>query len=105
LHAGAGCRHATESERGSEAEAKKEQRVTIYLKVGGMLKERLRTDVDEWTRKVETAPGRTLRQVLEELGLKPVHVAMAFSGDTLVPLAYVPSDGEVITLRPPVQGG
>jgi hypothetical protein len=79
--------------------------VTIYLKVGGMLKERVRTDVDEWTRKVETESGRTLRQVLEELGLKTVHVAMAFSGDRLVPLSYVPSDGEVITLRPPVQGG
>jgi molybdopterin converting factor small subunit len=79
--------------------------VTIYLKVGGMLKERLHTDVDEWTRRVETEPGSTLRQVIEGLGLKAVHVAMAFSGDRLVPLSYVPHDGEVITLRPPVQGG
>jgi hypothetical protein len=30
---------------------------------------------------------------------------MAFSGDRLVPLSYLPRDGEVITLRPPVQGG
>ena len=79
--------------------------MTIFLKVGGILKERVRTDVDEWTRRVETEAGRTLRQVIEELGLKPVHVAMAFSGDRLVPLSYLPSDGEVITLRPPVQGG
>jgi molybdopterin converting factor small subunit len=79
--------------------------VTIFLKVGGALKERVRTDVDEWTRKVEAEDGLTLRQVIEGLGLKPVHVAMAFSGDRLVPLSYLPRDGEVITLRPPVQGG
>jgi molybdopterin converting factor small subunit len=79
--------------------------VTIFLKVGGMLKERVKTDVDEWTRSVETEPGRTLRQVIEELGLKTVHVAMAFVGARLISLSYVPHDGDVITLRPPVQGG
>lgn len=79
--------------------------MTIFLKVGGMLKERVKTDVDEWTRSVETEPGRTLRQVIEELGLKTVHVAMAFVGERLISLSYVPHDGDVITLRPPVQGG
>ena len=79
--------------------------MTIYLRVGGILKERLKTDVDEYTRKVDAEEGLTLRQILERLGLKPVHVAMALSGDRLVTLAHVPRDGEVITLRPPVQGG
>jgi molybdopterin converting factor small subunit len=65
----------------------------------------VKTDVDEWTRSVETEPGRTLRQVIEELGLKTVHVAMAFVGERLISLSYVPHDGDVITLRPPVQGG
>lgn len=79
--------------------------MTIYLKVGGMLREYLRPDVDEYTRKVEAEAGSTLRQVLETLGLKTVHVAMAFVKDRLITLSYVPQDGDVITLRPPVQGG
>ncbi|NWF99952.1 MAG: MoaD/ThiS family protein [Thermoanaerobaculaceae bacterium] len=79
--------------------------MTVYLKGGGLLREYLQPDVDEYTRRVEVAEGRTLRQILEAIGIRPVHVAMAFVGNRLVNLAYVPSDGETITLRPPVQGG
>ena len=79
--------------------------MTVYLRVGGALRERLRPDVDEYTRKVDTEAGWTLRQIVESVGLKPVHVAMAFVGDRLINLGYVPGDGDVITLRPPVQGG
>ena len=42
---------------------------------------------------------------IESIGLPPGHVAMAFVDSTIVHLSYVPKDGEVITLRPPVQGG
>jgi len=49
--------------------------------------------------------GQTLRQLLESIGLPPGHVAMAFVDSTIVHLSYVPKEGEVITLRPPVQGG
>jgi len=79
--------------------------MTILIRAGGMLKDYLKPDVDEFTRKVDAADGTPLRQILQSIGLPPGHVAMAFSGDRLINLAYVPKDGEVITLRPPVQGG
>jgi hypothetical protein len=79
--------------------------VTILLKAGGLLKDYLRPDIDEFTRRVEAADGAPLREVLTSIGVPPGHVAMAFVGDRLITLAYVPRDGDVITLRPPVQGG
>jgi sulfur carrier protein ThiS len=79
--------------------------MTVYLKGGGMLRDYLKPDVDEYTRRVEAAEGQSLRQILESIGIRSVHVAMAFTGDRLITLSHVPADGEVITLRPPVQGG
>jgi hypothetical protein len=77
----------------------------VYLRAGGMLKDYLRPDVDAYTREVEATAGQTLRQIIESIGMPPGHVAMAFVEGRLVNLAYTPTDGEVITLRPPVQGG
>lgn len=79
--------------------------MTVFLRGGGMLRDYLKPDVDEYTRRVEATPGQTLREILTSIGVRPGHVAMAFTGDRLINLAYVPADGEVITLRPPVQGG
>lgn len=77
----------------------------VYLKAGGMLRDYLSPDVDEYTRLVEATEGQTLRQIVESTGMPAGHVAMAFVADRLITLAYVPKEGEVITLRPPVQGG
>ena len=77
----------------------------ILLKAGGMLTDYLKPDVDAFTRQVEAAEGQTLRQILESIGVPPGHVAMAFVDSTIVHLTHVPKEGEVITLRPPVQGG
>lgn len=79
--------------------------MTILIKAGGMLTDYLKPDVDAYTRKVEAAEGLTLRQILESIGVPPGHVAMAFVDFRLINLAYVPKDGDVVTLRPPVQGG
>jgi sulfur carrier protein ThiS len=79
--------------------------MTLFLKAGGMLTDYLKPDVDPFTRRVEAAEGQTLREILESIGLPPGHVAMAFLDSRLVNLAYTPKDGDVITLRPPVQGG
>ena len=79
--------------------------MAIFLKAGGMLRDYLHADVDEYTRSVEYAEGRTLREILESIGVPPGHIAMAFVGERLINLRYVPQDGEVVTLRPPVQGG
>jgi sulfur carrier protein ThiS len=79
--------------------------MTILLRAGGLLKDYLRPDLDEFTRRVEAPEGTPLREVLRSIGVPPGHVAMAFAGDRLITLSYVPQDGDVITLRPPVQGG
>jgi sulfur carrier protein ThiS len=79
--------------------------MTVLLKAGGMLTDYLRPDVDAYTRRVERPGGATLREILESIGVPPGHVAMAFANGGLITLGYVPSDGDVITLRPPVQGG
>ena len=70
-----------------------------------MLAAYLKPDPGTHARQVEAAEGQTLRQILESIGVPPGHVAMAFVESTIVPLSYVPKDGEVVTLRPPVQGG
>lgn len=79
--------------------------MTLLIKAGGMLTDYLKPDVDAYTRRVEAAEGQTLREILVSIGVPPGHVAMAFVDFRLVGLSYVPKDGEVITLRPPVQGG
>lgn len=79
--------------------------MTLLIKAGGMLTDYLKPDVDAYTRKVDAAEGQTLRQILQSIGVPPGHVAMAFVDSRLITLSYVPKDGEVVTLRPPVQGG
>jgi molybdopterin converting factor small subunit len=79
--------------------------MTIFLKAGGMLTDYLKPDVDAFTRKVEAMEGQALRQILESIGVPPGHIAMSFLDGRLINLAYTPKDGDVITLRPPVQGG
>jgi sulfur carrier protein ThiS len=79
--------------------------VKIVLKAGGMLADYLKPDPASHARTVEAVEGETLRQVLQSAGVPPGHVAMAFVDDAIVHLSYVPKEGDVITLRPPVQGG
>jgi sulfur carrier protein ThiS len=79
--------------------------VKVVLKAGGMLTDYLKPDLVTHAREVETAEGQTLRQILESIGVPPGHVAMAFVDSNIVHLSYVPKEGEVITIRPPVQGG
>ncbi len=77
----------------------------IVLKAGGMLADYLKPDPVTHAREVEAGEGQTLRQILESIGVPPGHVAMAFVDSNIVHLLYVPKEGEVVTLRPPVQGG
>lgn len=77
----------------------------IYLKAGSELRERLRPDVDYYTRKVETQPGRTMKEILHDLGIHPGHVAFLYIEGKVKKLDYVPEAGETITLQPPVSGG
>jgi molybdopterin converting factor small subunit len=77
----------------------------IHFKAGGELRLRLQPDVDEFTRRVEAQDGQSLREILAAIGLDPALVAFALLNGQLKRLSYVPVDGDVITLQPPVSGG
>lgn len=77
----------------------------VYLRSGGALRERLRPDVDQYTRRLEVEGTPSLREILAELGIPDIFVAFAFVGGRLQRLDYRPSDGETVTLQPPVAGG
>jgi sulfur carrier protein ThiS len=79
--------------------------VTIYLRSGGKLRDFLKPDVDEYTRSVEVDGDQTLKEILAQLGVPLAFVAFAFTGGRFQRLDYRPSDGETITLQPPVSGG
>jgi molybdopterin converting factor small subunit len=79
--------------------------VEIYLRSGGKLRDHLKPDVDQYTRRVEVEDDLTLRQILAALGIPDGLVAFAFADGKLRRLDYRPSDGDVVTLQPPVSGG
>jgi molybdopterin converting factor small subunit len=79
--------------------------VEIYLRSGGKLREKLRPDVDQYTRRVDVDGGLTLREILTAIGVQPEFVAFALAGGKLRRLDYRPAEGDVITLQPPVSGG
>jgi molybdopterin converting factor small subunit len=79
--------------------------VTIYLRSGGKLREHLQPDVDQYTRRLEVEGNPTLKEILGELGIPQALVAFAFTRGSFRRLDYRPSDGETITLQPPVSGG
>jgi len=79
--------------------------MTIYLRSGGKLKAHLKPDVDQYTRRLVVDGNPTLREILDDLGIPHAYVAFAFAGGTFRRLDYRPSDGETITLQPPVSGG
>jgi len=79
--------------------------MVIYLKSGGELRTKLQPDVDYYTRRVETEAGLSLKDILAGIGINPAFVAFALKDGELKRLDYVPSEGDVITLQPPVSGG
>jgi hypothetical protein len=82
-----------------------EKEMVIYLKAGSELRERLKPDIDFYTRRIETQKGKTLREILADIGINPGLVAFAYTSGKLKGLQYIPSDGQIITLQPPVSGG
>lgn len=79
--------------------------MVIFLKAGGLLKDYLQPDVDAYTRKVEIQPGQSLSDILKNIGIRPSLVSMALINGKMVPMSYQPTENDIITLRPPVQGG
>ena len=77
----------------------------IYLKSGGKLREKLKPDVDEYTRRVEIDENLSLKEILDRLKIPREFVAFAFVEGHYKRLNYCPEDGQIITLQPPVSGG
>jgi len=79
--------------------------VEIYLKAGGNLKAYLKPDIDDYTRKVVTEEGKSVKEILNDIGVNPSFVAFIYTDGKLGRLDYIPSNGQSITLQPPVSGG
>jgi molybdopterin converting factor small subunit len=77
----------------------------VYFKAGSELRIRLQPDVDFYTRSVETDEGKSVEQILTDIGVDPAFVAFVYTEGKLKGLDYVPQDGQSITLQPPVSGG
>lgn len=77
----------------------------IYLRAGSELRLWLKPDVDNFTRRVKTEEGKTIKEILSDIGVNPAFVAFAYTEGKLRGLDYIPSDGQSITLQPPVSGG
>ena len=79
--------------------------MVIFLKAGGDLGRKLQPDVDAYTRRVEVEEGKTLREILQGIGVDPRFVAFAVKGERVEQMSLVPGNGDTITLLPPVSGG
>ncbi len=79
--------------------------MVIYLKAGSELRNRLKPDIDYYTRRIKTEEGKTIKEVLIDLGINPALVAFVYTEGKVKSLDFIPSDGQSITLQPPVSGG
>ena len=79
--------------------------MVIYLKSGSELRVRLKPDIDYYTRCIETEEGKSIREILTDIGVNPAFVAFIYTEGKAKGLDYIPSDGQNITLQPPVSGG
>jgi len=79
--------------------------MVIYLKAGSELRERLNPDIDYYTRRIETEEGKTIREILGDIGINPALVAFVYTSGKVKGLQFIPSEGQSITLQPPVAGG
>jgi hypothetical protein len=79
--------------------------MTIFLRAGGQLRAMIKPDVDHYTRKVEIDGEKTIGEILNDISLDPAFVALVHVDGKMTDLSFKPSDGQIITLQPPVSGG
>ena len=77
----------------------------VFLKAGGQLRQMIKPDVDYFTRKVEIDTQKTIGEILKIIHLDPAFIAFIYCDGKIKDLSFMPSDGQVITLQPPVSGG
>ncbi len=69
------------------------------------MRDLLRPNIDYYTRQIEVPDGLTIREIVNTIGIKLELIAFAYTKGNVKKLDYVPRDGEIITLQPPVSGG
>lgn len=77
----------------------------VFLKAGGQLRARLKPDVDHYTRKVEVDGEKTIAEILKDISVDSAFVALIHVDGKIKDLSFKPSNGQTITLQPPVSGG
>ena len=77
----------------------------VFLKAGGQLRVKIEPDVDYYTRKVEIDGEKTIAEILKEISVDPAYVALVHVDGQMKDLSFKPSNGQTITLQPPVSGG
>lgn len=77
----------------------------IFLKAGGQLRKMLKPDVDQYTRRVEIDGEKTVAEILKIVALDPAYIAFIYVDGKVRDFSFKPSDGQIITLQPPVSGG
>jgi molybdopterin converting factor small subunit len=77
----------------------------VFLKAGGRLRPMLKPDIDQYTRQVEIDSPKTIGEILKSISLDRSYVAFIYVDGKIRDFSYVPSDGQSITLQPPVSGG
>ena len=79
--------------------------MTIFLRAAGQLRAMLKPDVDHYTRKVEIDGDKTIAEILKDISVDPAYVALIHVDGKMKDLSFRPSNGQTITLQPPVSGG
>ena len=77
----------------------------IFLRAGGQLRAMIKPDIDHYTRKVEVDGEKTIAEILKDISVDSAYVALIHVDGRMKDLSFKPSNGQTITLQPPVSGG
>lgn len=77
----------------------------VLLRAGGQLREMLKPDVDHYTRKIECRSGSNMEAIFKQIGLDKKYIAFIYVDGKICDFNYIPKDGQIVTLQPPVSGG
>jgi molybdopterin converting factor small subunit len=77
----------------------------VFFRAGGQLRAMLKPDIDHYTRKVEVDGEKTIAEILKDISVDSAHVALVHVDGKIKDLSFKPSDGQIVTLQPPVSGG
>lgn len=79
--------------------------MTILLRAGGQLREMLKPDIDHYTRKVHCPDGASMENILGQIGIDKKYIAFIYVDGKVCDFSYIPKEGQIVTLQPPVSGG